>query len=96
MGLAKSIPKEKSRGIWGTAIAATWLYSVMNQEVDFFVDEDPNRIGQTHLGRPVYSPEQVPAESHVFIALTPEIATKIVNRWSYLNIHLHVPPELVY
>lgn len=94
--LTKSIPHDKPRGIWGTAIAATWAYSVMDQRVDFFVDEDLNRIGQTHLGRPVYSPEQVPAESHVFIALTPEIAHKIVTRWSHLNIHLHVPPDLLY
>ena len=94
--LAKSFPKDKQRGIWGTAIAGTWLYSIMDDEVDFFVDEDANRIGQKHLGKPIYSPNQVPKESNIFVALTPEIASSIVNRWSHLQVSLHPPPKLIY
>lgn len=94
--LAKEVPHDKPRGIWGTAIAATWLYSVMDGKVDFFVDEDSHRIGQQHLGRPIYSPEKVPKGSHIFVALTPEIAANIVSRWSHLDVTLRVPPDLVY
>lgn len=94
--LAKNIPKNNLRGIWGTAIAATWVYSVMDNEIDFFVDEDPHRIGQKHLGRPIYSPEMIPHNSHVFIALTPEIANNITTRWSNLKAVLHCPPDLIY
>jgi SAM-dependent methyltransferase len=93
---AKSISNDKPRGIWGTAIAATWLYSLMDNNVDFFVDEDPSRIGQTHLGKPIYSPEMIPKNSNVFIALTPEIASSIYNRWSKLDATLHMPPSLSY
>lgn len=93
---AKALPKDKKRGIWGTAIAATWLYSLMDEQVDFFVDEDSHRIGQEHLGKPVYHPDSIPTDSHIFVALTPEIATNIVNRWSHLPATLHVPPSLVY
>lgn len=93
---AGQLPKNKKRGIWGTAIAATWLYSLMGEKVDFFVDEDTNRIGQEHLGKPVYHPNAIPADCHVFVALTPEIATNIVNRWSHLPATLHVPPTLAY
>ncbi len=93
---AQSIPKNKARGIWGTAIAATWLYSLMDSQVDFFVDEDVHRIGQEHLGKPVYSPSDVPVDSHIFVALTPEIASNIVCRWPHINASLHVPPALVY
>lgn len=92
----KSFPKDKPRGIWGTAIAATWLYSLLEKNVDFFVDEDTTRVGQEHLGKPIYSPEMIPAGSNVFIALTPEIADKIVNRWSKLDVTLYTPPSLIY
>lgn len=94
--LTQSFPVDKPRGIWGTAIAATWLYSLLNQQVDFFVDEDASRVGQTHLGKPIYSPDNVPAKSEIFVALTPEIADKIVKRWSHLDVNLHVPPQLSY
>lgn len=93
--LAESLPHDKPRGIWGTAIAATWVYSVMGK-IDFFVDEDANRVGQQHLGKPIYSPNSVPEGSHIFIALTPEIATSIANRWSHLDVCMHVPPDLIY
>ena len=92
----QSLPNNTQRGIWGTAIAATWAYAVMNQQVDFFVDEDLHRIGQYHLGKPVYSPENIPADSDVFIALTPEIASNIYKRWSHLPARLHAPPQLQY
>ncbi|RDI48163.1 class I SAM-dependent methyltransferase [Aquicella lusitana] len=94
--LVKSFPNDKPRGIWGTAIAATWLYSLMDHEVDFFVDEDASRIGQQHLGKPIYHPDTAPKNSNVFIALTPEIAANIVSRWSHLNVTLHSPPNLIY
>jgi len=93
---AQAIPYNHPRGIWGTAIAATWLFSLMDSKVDFFVDEDTNRIGQEHLGKPVYSPDQVPENANVFIALTPEIAANIISRWSHLKANLVVPPALVY
>lgn len=94
--IAKSFPKDKPRGVWGTAIAGTWLYSILDSNVDFFVDEDASRIGQQHLGKPIYSPEMAPKDSNIFVALTPEIATNIVNRWSHLEVALHTPPNLVY
>ncbi len=91
----ESLPKDKPRGIWGTAIAATWLFSLMDGNVEFFIDEDANRIGQEHLGLPIYSPETVPKESIIFVALTPEIAKNIVSRWSHLDVSFFVPEDLV-
>lgn len=94
--LTKSFPKDKPRGIWGTAIAATWIYSLLDEHVDFFVDEDVSRVGKYHLGKPIYSPDAVPKGSNIYIALTPEIAAKIINRWSHLETSLHSPPKLEY
>lgn len=93
---AKSLRAKKPLGIWGTAIAATWFASLVDFEPDFFVDEDPNRIGEQHLDKPIYSPEEIPQGSYLFIALTPDIAKNIIKRWSHLDIELEGPPELNY
>ena len=47
-------------GMFGTSIAATWLFSELHGKVVFFVDEDPNRIGKAHLGCPIYHPKDIP------------------------------------
>src|ERR1700731_325319 len=41
-------------GIFGTSIAATWLFSELEGKAGFFVDEDPNRVGGRHLEQPIY------------------------------------------
>jgi SAM-dependent methyltransferase len=67
-------------GLFGSAIAATWLYQGMSDRVRFFVDEDPQRVGRTHLGLPILSPEQVPAEADVFVGVSPAISGKLMAR----------------
>lgn len=96
MDLANNFAKNKPCGIWGTAIAGTWLYSVLENGADFFVDEDASRIGQQHLGKPILHPEDAPRGSNIFLALTPEIAANIFNRWSHIKMAFHWPPPLTY
>jgi SAM-dependent methyltransferase len=83
-------------GIFGTSIAASWLFSEMQGEVAFFVDEDPNRIGKMHLGCPIYHPKNVPENSFVFIPFCPEQANKIKTRLAAhpSDVHFVVPSKL--
>jgi len=67
-------------GLFGSAIAATWLYQGVTDRVRFFVDEDPQRVGRTHLGLPILSPAQVPAEADVFVGVSPSISDKLLVR----------------
>jgi 2-polyprenyl-3-methyl-5-hydroxy-6-metoxy-1,4-benzoquinol methylase len=67
-------------GLLGTSIAATWLFSELGDSVDFFVDEDPYRIGKSYMGRPVFHPSQVQEGSKVFLALPTHIAQKVKER----------------
>jgi len=67
-------------GLFGSAIAATWLYQGMADRVRFFVDEDPQRAGRTHLGLPILSPEQVAADADVFVGVSPAIAPALMER----------------
>lgn len=67
-------------GIFGTSIAATWLFAELEGRADFFVDEDPARAGRTFMGRPVYAPAAVPAGCRVFLPLLPAAADGILHR----------------
>jgi len=52
----------------------------MTARVRFFVDEDPARVGRTHLGLPILSPAQVPADADVFVGVSPVISEKLLER----------------
>lgn len=69
-------------GLFGTGPAGTWLAGALGERVAFFVDEDPARIGRSHLGRPVHGPHGVPNGADVFIPLIPEVATRVAERLS--------------
>jgi len=77
--------KKRHLGIFGTSIAATWLFSELSGEVQFFVDEDPNRVGKTHLGCPVYHPKNIPQNSIVFLPFCPDQAIQIGERLTNNN-----------
>lgn len=78
-------------GLFGTSIAATWLFSELEGSVSFFVDEDPHRVGRTHMGRPIYHPSQVQAGSHVFMALPERLARAIAQRLQRPGVTFHLP-----
>ncbi len=67
-------------GLFGSAIAATWLYQGMSDRVRFFVDEDPQRAGRTHLGLPIFAPDQMPADADVFVGVSPTISGALLDR----------------
>jgi SAM-dependent methyltransferase len=72
-------------GIFGTSIAGSWLCSMLDDRVAFFVDEDVNRIGRTYMNRPIYSPAEAPANSCLFIAQPSMIAIEIRARLERMN-----------
>jgi hypothetical protein len=67
-------------GIFGTSIGATFLRAELDDETEFFLDEDPHRIGKTHLGLPIYHPSSASKGSHVFVPLAPQVTEQIVKR----------------
>jgi len=81
-------------GIFGTAISATWLHSIISDKVAFFVDEDPGRINRKHMGLPIFAPNDVPSEAHILVPLISDIAEKVARRLARPNVHYHLPPAL--
>ena len=67
-------------GIFGASLAGAWLTACLGDQIDFFVDESPVRIGGKFLDRDVIAPDQVPSNATVFIALPPVSAKAVANR----------------
>lgn len=82
---------ENALGLFGTSIAGTWLAAEAGNAIAFFVDEDPNRVGRTYLGRPVYAPANVPAGTRVFVGLPPAVAAGICSRLAMPGVTF-IPP----
>lgn len=80
-----------SFGIFGTAIAGTWLAAALGDSVKFFVDEDPHRTGREYLGKPVLAPQSVTPGATVFLALAPTLAQAIGERLSKYAFDVVVP-----
>ena len=87
----REFSKSPGFGLFGTSIAATWLFAELDGRVDFFVDEDPHRIGRQHLGRPVLAPSDVTSGASVFLALPPFLARPIAGRLASLPVRWHFP-----
>jgi 2-polyprenyl-3-methyl-5-hydroxy-6-metoxy-1,4-benzoquinol methylase len=81
-------------GIFGTAVAATWLAGSLRGRVDFFVDEDANRVGGVHLGVPIVSPAMVPTSSDVFVGLAPVVSARLVDKLNGGHSRYHGVPSL--
>jgi SAM-dependent methyltransferase len=80
-------------GIFGTSVAAMWLFGELEPSVAFFVDEDPTRIGALH-GRPVYTPDHIPQGATVYVSLIPKLAAVVSTRIRRADIRLELPPAL--
>jgi SAM-dependent methyltransferase len=81
-------------GMFGSAIAGTWLAGSLGERVGFFVDEDTARLEQRHLGKPILPPDRVPPGNTVFIGLTPATAMRIYERLRGLPVRFCLPPPL--
>jgi hypothetical protein len=52
----------------------------MNEYVNYFVDEDKDRIGKKYMGKMILSPKSIPENAVVFIPFPQELAAGIALR----------------
>ena len=86
----------KTFGIFGTAIAGTWLAQRLRDdgiENFFFVDEQIERVGRKHLGISVFSPSDAPVDAPIYVCLAPAQAEAIVSRMSRAGLSCYVRPS---
>jgi SAM-dependent methyltransferase len=82
---AAPLARQRPFGIFGTAIAATWLDAELGGAAQFFVDEDLSRIGKRHLGRPILAPAAVPERAVIYVALPQPLAGEVTQRLTRLG-----------
>ena len=70
----------------GSSIAACWMNLELAGSVEFFVDEDENRVGHQLMGLPILAPADVPANAVVFIPMSASVAERIIQRWRHRSI----------
>ncbi|TIH17280.1 methyltransferase domain-containing protein [Marinifilum sp. JC120] len=89
---AKQACAKQKVGIFGTAVAGTWLAASLD-EVSFFVDEDPSKQGQTHMNIPIIGPESIPQGAAVIMGFNKELGTRIAQRINgcYPQINFIIP-----
>lgn len=92
---ANKIAGSGTFGVFGTAIAATWIAAVVGGAVGFFVDEDEARSGKTHMGKPVFHPKDAPKGAVVYLAFSYEVAVSVQKRLDerYSQINFALPPS---
>jgi 2-polyprenyl-3-methyl-5-hydroxy-6-metoxy-1,4-benzoquinol methylase len=76
-------------GVFGTALAATWLDASCEKRFNFFVEEDFSRVNTFFLDRQVYLPLNIPPGSKVFVPLSPKIAKKVCDRLNQLEVETY-------
>lgn len=86
--ILKMLGEYKKFGVFGTAISATWLAGAMKEKIEFFVDEDINRVGKTYMGKKILSPSQVPAGSKIFLPFYKNLCQILLekkkkNSWNF-------------
>ena len=81
-------------GIFGTAVAGTWLAGARDIEVDFFVDEDPSRIGAKHLGIPIISPGDAAEGSDILVGMAPAVSKRLAGKYRDAAAHFHAVKPL--
>jgi SAM-dependent methyltransferase len=78
----QSLAKCGPIGVFGTSIAGMAVYGSVRNQVSFFVDEDPSRIGNFFDGKPILPPSAIPANHPVFVAFPTNKAVSLATRLS--------------
>ena len=84
----KEIVSNKQEGrfyIWGSSIAASWVASTFDQKCIGFIDEDKERVGNTHLGLNICSPKSISERDRVYLPFPKDVAEAIIKRYSKLK-----------
>ncbi len=81
-------------GIFGTSIGGTWMASELEGKVTLFVDEDPDRIGNIHMGIPIKSVKDILSSDCIVVPLRKDIADSIIGRLAKKNINFFPLPPI--
>lgn len=91
--ICRNAAEHPKLGIFGTSIIATWLRSELGRTPEFYLDEDPAKIGRMIDGIPILHPNDADKDANVLLAMAPEVASAAAQRLSHLNLNLIALPK---
>jgi hypothetical protein len=94
LGMGLPLARRAAERAGGTAVAGTWLAGAPDMEVEFFVDEDPGRIGAKHLSIPIISPGDAAEGSDVFVGMAPAVSKRLAGKYSDAAARFHAVKSL--
>tara|TARA_Y100000816_G_C26107396_1_gene588973 strand:- start:5015 stop:6118 length:1104 start_codon:yes stop_codon:yes gene_type:complete len=72
---------KKKIGVFGVGTSSFYLYACLKDKIDFFVDEDPAKIGRKYYNKEIYNIDNLPKNSNVYVGIhNSKFAKKIVKR----------------
>lgn len=80
-------------GIFGTSLVATWMTEELGRAPDFYLDEDPAKIGQTIGGVEILSPNDAPENAIVILAMASTVAEVVAARYQDKGFSFAFVPE---
>lgn len=75
----KSFNRENLVGLFGTAIAGSWVLAQEPELVDCLVDEDPSRSREFH-SRPVFDLDSIPTNRSIIVPFFGDYERKLLSR----------------
>jgi 2-polyprenyl-3-methyl-5-hydroxy-6-metoxy-1,4-benzoquinol methylase len=92
---AQSFADKGPLAIFGTAIAGMALYGAVKDSVEFFVDEDPHRIGRHYDGKPVIALAAAPRDVPILLAFPLPSAQFVAQKCVALGLRCILPPPAI-
>lgn len=88
----KKMTEKGNIGLFGTSIAAIWIFTELEGKIGFFVDEDNSRIGKKYKNIKILSPKDVAntnlKKQEILMPFMAAIGNKIKKRLESLGLNL--------
>lgn len=65
----QKLNKSRTVGIFGTSIGGIWAKTIMEDRFDFWIDENPKKIGKLLHGKKILKPNEVPQNCAIVIPI---------------------------
>lgn len=91
-GIARAAARHRPLCIFGSSIVGTWIASELPSAPDFYIDEDPGKVGRRLDGVPIVAPAEAPPGATVILAVAPAVAAGIAARLAPLGLSFVTVP----
>lgn len=81
-------------GVYGTGPVGAWISALIPNQIDFFIDDDPDRRGRRFHDRPIIAAADAPADARIYLGFPLELAQRIRERQGANADRFLLPPQM--